>query len=320
MVEKVKIQKIEKLSDFDNEYVYDISVDNETPYFFGNNILVHNSFYFSAYPVLKETDFEWTKEAVMELYDTASEEMNESFLDFMIASFNTTPENSKIIEAGREVCATKGLFIKKKRYALLTYDVEGRRMDVDGKVGKIKALGVDLKRADTPKSIQVFLENVLMKTLNGEIEETIKEYVKEFRTHFRSWPGWEKGTPKRVNGLTKKVQLESKLGRIAMAGHQRAAKNWNTLRDMHVDKYSVEIQDGAKIVVCKLLNNPLNFRSVAYPTDQEQLPDWFKELPFDHDAMEEALIDKKLNNLVGVLNWEMKSAGEDTTFEDFFSI
>lgn len=320
MIEKKKIQKIEKLDDFQDECVYDISVDMKTPYFFGNNILLHNSNYFSAYPAFKDTDFEWTKENVLSLYDGASEEMNNTFPQFMTNAFNTTLENGKIIEAGREVCALKGLFIKKKRYALLSYDIEGRRHDVDGKAGKIKAMGVDLKRSDTPKPIQDFLEDILIKILSGSTEEEISEYVREFRLQFREWDGWDKGTPKRVNGLTKKVELEAKLGRVAMAGHQRASKNWNTLRHMHGDHYSMEIQDGAKVVVCKLLNNPLKMTSVAYPVDQEHLPDWFKDLPFDHDGMEEALIDQKLENLVGVLKWILKKPEDDTTFGDLFTL
>ncbi len=277
-----------------------------------------DSAYFSAYEAFKDTGFEWSKENVLELYDTASEEMNETFPEFMVKAFNTSLENGQIIQAGREVCAIKGLFIKKKRYALLTYDVEGRRMDVDGKPGKIKAMGVDLKRSDTPKAIQDFLEVVLTRALSGSTEEEIMDYVREFRLEFREWDGWQKGAPKRVNGLTKKVELEEKFGKIAMAGHQRASKNWNTLRKMYEDNYSMEIQDGAKVMVCKLLQNPLQMTSVAYPVDQEQLPEWFKDLPFDHDGMEEALIDSKLENLVGVLKWRIRRPEEDTTFGNFF--
>ena len=140
------------------------------------------------------------------MYDAAADEMNTSFPEFMINAFNTSPENGAIIQAGREVCALKGMFIKKKRYALLCYDIE---------------------RSDTPKIIQEFLEEVLIKVLSGSDEDEIMDKVKEFRHEFRSWPGWIKGTPKRVNGLTKKIELEEKLGKIAMAGHQRAAKNWN---------------------------------------------------------------------------------------------
>jgi DNA polymerase elongation subunit (family B) len=57
------------------------------------------------------------------------------------------------------------LFITKKRYAVLNYDKEGKRLDVDGKPGKIKAMGLDLKRSDTPEYMQNFLEEILMDVL-----------------------------------------------------------------------------------------------------------------------------------------------------------
>jgi hypothetical protein len=41
------------------------------------------------------------------------------------------------------------IFITKKRYAINIFDKEGKRKDVNGKNGDIKAMGLDLKRADT---------------------------------------------------------------------------------------------------------------------------------------------------------------------------
>lgn len=319
---KTKIQKIEQLEDFDDEYVYDISVDENNPYFFANNILVHNtdSAYVSAYPIFKDIeDFDWSADNVIQLYDTVSEQMNDSFPQYMIDAFHTTLENGKIIEAGREVVAQKGIFIKKKRYALLCNDIEGRRHDLGDEPGTMKAMGVELKRSDTPAPIQDFLKDVLMQTLSGSTEEEVCAYIREFRTEFRKWKGWEKGAPKRVNNLTEKVALEEKFGRVNMAGHQRASMEWNKLRERFKDNYSMEIQDGFKVVVCKLKKNPLRITSIAYPMDQEHLPDWFKELPFDHEAMEEALIDKKIENILGVLKWRLKRPEDDTTWGSIFS-
>ena len=128
-----------------------------------------------------------------------------------------------------------------------------------------------------------------------------------------------KGAPKRVNNLTEKVALEKKFGRVNMAGHQRASMEWNQLKARFKDNYSMEIQDGFKVVVCKLKKNPLRITSIAYPMDQEHLPDWFKELPFDHEAMEEALIDKKIENILGVLKWRLKRPEDDTTWGSIFS-
>ena len=79
------------------------------------------------------------------------------------------------------------------------------------------------------------------------------------------------------------------------------------------------IQDGFKVIVCKLKPNPLGLTSVAYPVDQLILPQWFKDLPFDDELMSEALITKKIENLLGVLNWDLNDGRNNKTFDDMFS-
>ena len=103
-----------------------------------------------------------------------------------------------------------------------------------------------------------------------------------------------------------------------MPGHVRASINWNTLKRMNGDKYSEEVVDGMKVIVCKLKQNPLGYTSVAYPTDVMRLPDWFKELPFDDAAMAETIIDNKLDNLIGVLNYPLEDTKSHTTFGSLF--
>jgi hypothetical protein len=44
-----------------------------------------------------------------------------------------------------------------------------------------------------------------------------------------------------------------------MPGHVRAAMNWNNLKRMMGDQYSMSIVDGMKTVVCKLKDNPLGY-------------------------------------------------------------
>ena len=87
---------------------------------------------------------------------------------------------------------------------------------------------------------------------------------------------------------------------------------------MFGDKYSMNIIDGAKVIVCKLKPNPLGFTSVAYPVDELRIPKWFKDLPFEHSEMEAVMIDKKVGNLIGVLNWDIQSTDEKTTFKQLF--
>jgi hypothetical protein len=92
------------------------------------------------------------------------------------------------------------------------------------------------------------------------------------------------------------------------------------LRKLHSDNYSQQIVDGTRIIVCKLKDNPLGFTSVAYPVDELRLPNWFMELPFDDQAMEETLVDDKIDNLLGVLNWNLKQdTNITTTVNNLFS-
>jgi DNA polymerase elongation subunit (family B) len=282
-----------------------------------------DSAYFSAWPVLKERvekgELEWNKDTCTALYDSISDKVNESFPGFMKKAFNAPRENGEIIVGGREVCATKGLFITKKRYALLIYDNEGYRTDKDSP-GKIKAMGLDLKRSDTPKIVQDFLSNILTGVLTGDDRDTALEKVKLFKEEFMQKQGWEKGSPRRANNMTKFQALEQRQGRANMPGHVRASMNWNRLRKMNSDRYSTEIKDGHKVIVCKMKANPLGYTSVAYPVDEPHLPQWFKELPFDDSAMESTVIDSKINNLLDVLGWDLTlDSNTNTKFNDLFS-
>ena len=300
-----------------------------------------DSVYFSAYSMVKEDvksgRLPWDKEAVIELYDNVANEVNKSFPAFMKKATNVPIKNGEIIVGGREMVASKGLFITKKRYAVLIYDLEGHRQDVDNP-GKLKAMGLDLKRSDTPEFVQNFLSKILIEILTGKDKKEILSGIQEFKRKFGERPGWEKGTPKRVNNLTKYVdELEryskhtarvgyingngnGKLKKPALPGHVRASINWNKMREAYRDLYSLPIMDGQKVIVCKLKSNPMNYTSIAYPIDELNIPKWFKELPFDHEAMEQAIIDQKVSNLMSGLGWDLESTKKSAVFDSLFEM
>ena len=284
-----------------------------------------DSCYFSAWPILgpqvQNGDMQWSKELCVELYDNIAEQANETFPSFCERAFHV-PRKMCVIKAGRELIGDRTLFITKKRYAVNIFDKEGKRLDVNGKMGKIKAMGLDLKRADTPKYVQDFLFEVLEMVLQGKTREDVIERIKQFKIELGQQDSWTKGSPKSVNKLTMYGELEanSRTGKANMPGHVRAALNWNYLRKVNGDNYSMKMVDGMKVVVCKLKSNPLGFTSIAYPVDELRLPKWFTELPFDDQAMEATLVDKKIENLLGVLNWDLKSNTDtNSTFDDLFS-
>jgi len=283
-----------------------------------------DSVYFTAWPALKDDvqagRMEWNKDICVQLYDTIADQVNDSFPGFMERSFHCPRNMGELIRGGRELVAEKGLYIKKKRYAVLIYDLEGKRLDTHGKPGKVKAMGLDLKRSDTPKVVQDFLSELLLAVLTGSGKDEMYTRVREFKLAFQDRPAWEKGTPKRVNNLTKYTAEETKLGKANMPGHVRAAMNWNSLRRMHSDNYSMAIVDGMKTIVCKLKDNPLGYTSVGYPTDESHIPAWFKDLPFDDSLMEAGIVNQKVENLLGVLGWDIGNHTEiKSTFDDLFT-
>lgn len=276
-----------------------------------------DSGYFTAYPTLK-ADIEagnipWDKEIAISTYDAIAAEVCATFPEFVLTTFNIPIKRGEVLKSSREMVCTKGLFVKRKRYALMVYDKEGKRKDKDGP-GELKVTGLEIKRSDTPKQIQVFLQSVLEDLLDEGDKDTILANIKRFKEDFTNKPSWEKGTPKAVNGLNyytdiimrqlDKIKVDGK--RVSVPGHVRASLQWNLLRDINRDKHSLKILNGSKIVVCKLKETPDNdAKSIAYPIDEPHLPEWFKELPFDDEGMMETVVDKKLENILGVLKWDL---------------
>ena len=65
----------------------------------------------------------------------------------------------------------------------------------------------------------------------------------------------------------------------------------------------------------------MGYTSIAYPIDELNLPDWFKELPFDHKEMESTIIDQKIKNLIGVLGWKLQEETQNSNvFDSLFAV
>lgn len=299
-----------------------------------------DSVYFTAYPTLKSEiksgNIPWDKDTVIALYDSFVPIINGSFPEFLKKQFNVPESRSDgVIKCGREIVAESGIWMVKKRYACLMIDKDGRRYDVDGKPGKVKAMGLDLKRADTPKFMQQFLSEILLDTLTGLGESAIIEKIREFKKRFEGMKPWQQGTPRSVNKLshyrdkleeygTKKAQ-GYEVAAPSVPGHVSASLAWNRMREIHRDRHSMKITDGMRIIVCKLKLTPENnLTSIAYPVDETRLPEWFVNLPFDSEVMMEGIVDKKIENLLGVLKWDLsKSSAEHehlATLFDFSAI
>jgi hypothetical protein len=118
--------------------------------------------------------------------------------------------------------------------------------------------------------------------------------------------------------LFKLESLKDESSNNMIPGHVRASINWNDIKTAFGDNYSMTIMDGMKVIVCRLKNNAMGYSSIAYPTDELNLPQWFKDLPFDNEAMEEAVLDKKVENVLGQMGWDLSQTKESEALNEFF--
>ena len=300
-----------------------------------------DSVYFSAVPALPEGE-ELDLDSAVALYDHVSNTVSDTFPQMLKDYFNVPLATGAVMKAGREVVGRAGLFITKKRYAINVLDDEGWQPEG----GKLKIMGMDVKRSDTPEFVQDFLEEILNDALSGVAEDAVIKKIRDFKQYFRDLPAWQKGMPKRVNNLTKYTQKYERIKGIsgndplrlskgAMAldrlkeqtgekennmipGHVSASIHWNYLKAMNSDAYSMGIVDGMKVIVCRLKSNPMGYKNVAYPTDELQIPDWFKLLPFDEEAMELSVLDKKVHNVLGAMGWDLTRINDSEALDEFF--
>lgn len=301
--EIIDVSSIECIGEFEDEYVYDIiMMDDSTPYFFANGVLVHNSNYFRM-PVDNEAD-------AVEVADLMAQTVNEAFPEFMRRFFYCTEDRSKLISAAREVVAVRGLFLNaKKKYTLRVVDKEGKKTD------ELKYMGSELKKADTPKKIQNFLKGLMDLVLTDEelseleFSKRLDEYVNSNRKGliYSTDDVIGFGVSKQINNL-EQYQREwyekenGNGGKAKLPGHVRAAVNYNFLLDEFGDDVNKPLRSGDKGMIFYLKPNDYGFKTLAIPADSAKMPPWFDDnFKIDLPTTEEKMIDLKLEGIFEAL-------------------
>lgn len=261
---------------------------------------------------------------IVKIADTIGDLINESYPEKMMECFFVTRENGAIIESGREVVAQRGIFKDKtkKRYALYVLDNEGKRES------KLKIMGMETQRSDTPKWIQEFLLDCLKIVVQqGKGETELVDNILKFRKKFYSKNAWELGSPRRVKNLqeTKKQlmlyanSMSASPPRVYFA--VQAAMNFNEYLDYYGDMTIPHIIDGDKVEIMylndrDLTNNPLGFTNIAIPVGANIQSEWIKLLPLDAKRAYDSLVTKKVTNIFDMFDWTFDPP--DTTANEVF--
>lgn len=258
-----------------------------------------DSCYFKTY-VEKSSKFKTKEErkvAAKIIADGIGNHVDSTFDDFCIRAFRVQPEFEGMIRCEREVVATGGLFVTKKRYVLKIYDKDGYSCD------ELKAMGLEMKKTTTPKAIQIFLEDVCNMILDGETEwDVIDDHIVKYRDHFLyQAPLEDVGMPKGVKKVESYTSAYKSDPNTRLPGHVAASINYNTCLEEFQDHDSMPITSGTKIRVYYLKTKYGRFKSIALPTDLTVIPEWFESNVLelvDRREQEQRLISKNLLKLL----------------------
>ena len=229
--------------------------------------------------------------------------VNDSMDSFCQDAFLVGDDFLGIMKANREVVTGKAIFIQKKRYVARILDKEGMRVD------RLKTMGVDVARTNIPKPIRVKMKKILSEILDKTNWEEIDNEILTLKDGLKTEHFFEIGLPKGVNKVemyTESYNIDPEKTRLP--GHVRASILYNTKRAEHNDNTSMPITSGTKIKVFYLKRKIGKFKSIALPTDIDEIPQWFvdefSEL-IDTGAHIERLVDNPFKNIFKAINREV---------------
>ena len=232
---------------------------------------------------------------VIKFADYLGETVNGSFPQFMKDIFNVSSERAKPIQTEREVVSDKSYFLAKKKYVMHVINSEGIEVD------KIKSMGVEIKRTDTPEIIQNLLKDLVNMLMDQQSFEEVQLFIDKFKEYYHNQPMLVVGRPMGIKGLKK---YETKFNKQkTMKGfpyHIRASLFYNSLCDINDKK----IESGDKIRIV-YLNNPKS-KYIALPVDRDEYPAFINSLNIDWNAQWETVV-KKINIFLIPIGYDKES-------------
>lgn len=213
--------KIEDLG-IQNRDVYDIEVkDNHN--FIGNDILVHNSFYYHIEPFVKRWQSKNTTDLTptIDFCDMFAEKVIQPIIQESIDDFANEFNifNKDVVGAKRESISDVSIWVAKKCYLMRVRDSEGTRYPLEHP--KIKIMGLQLIKSSTPKFTQDKITKAIDILLDGD-ERELNRYLEECEKQFRDAPLGE------IAGITSVSSLDYDLfGKVPVPIQSRSAILYN---------------------------------------------------------------------------------------------
>lgn len=231
-------------------------------------------------------------------------------MDLLSITLNCT-ENKIFFK--REAIASAGMFIAKKRYALLVQDLEGIRFEEP----KLKIMGLETARSSTPAIVRKKLKECIRIILTQTPEE-LRQYVNKFYDEFNALPLSDVAAPRGVSGINKYSDKNSIYASGTPIATKAALLHNAYLKKLKIDNQhqAIKEKDKMKFVFVKI-PNPYGMAGkdavmgfINSPPVEFQL-----EKYIDRNKQFEKTFQEPLDNILQAINWKLNT---EVTLEEFF--
>jgi len=210
----------------------------------------------------------------------------------------------------REGLSDKGIWTAKKRYILNVYNNEG----VQYAKPKLKVMGLEMVKSSTPTVVRDKMYKLVDLIVNTD-EQTVHEFIANFREEFRKLPVEDISFPRGCNGLQEYADSAT-IYKKGTPIHVKGAILYNHFLKQHnlMNKYPL-IQEGEKLKFTYLKTpNPFRDMVVSFPT---RLPKEFELQKYiDYETQFEKSFVEPIKAILDCIGWKTE---RQNTLESFFT-
>jgi DNA polymerase elongation subunit (family B) len=199
----------------------------------------------------------------------------------------------------REIISDSSVFLQKKRYGMNVLNKEGVHYDEP----KLKIMGIESVRSSTPSACREAIEETIRLILQ-EDEETVQDYIKEFRKRHREMNVDEIAFNSSANNLKRYSHPKMIYGHKTPIYVKGSLLYNHHRKKFKIEKTTEEIFEGEKIKWFYLREpNPIREEVISLPTSK--LPEEFGLHPYiDYNKQFEKGYLEPVKKILDVIGWE----------------
>lgn len=295
------------------DYVYDIEVQN-THSFFANNILVHNSFYYSIANIVKRKFGENASASTPGIVDWVDSFEKKVVQKIIQDSIEEYAEILNIVDPSqigveREIISDRAFFVAKKRYAARVLDMEGVRFSLDDPY--IKAMGLEIARSSTPLWVKQKLQESISVILDND-QYGVRKWRDETKLQYQNQPLEDICAVQSVNSLDYDLNEKG-----VPQGSKAAIAHNNWVKQQGLEDIIELLQPGEKYKRCYLLT-PNRFGTEIISFSDSKIAKIIEEDGiFDYQTNFQKQFEQPLERMVESMNYDIRDVPVFGSLDDW---